>query len=117
MTKKLETYDDALKEALNKSSFGNSISSDILKQKLESINNFDYDKFLNDQKELERLEKEKEQERINQMKCPSCKSSFKEHVIKSESNGVFGPGYYSHVTEEYYVCKECGIMYKDLNKK
>lgn len=57
-----------------------------------------------------------EEERFNNVKCPVCKSTNKEQVIKSKGNGIIGPGYHSHVTEEYLVCKECGVMFKDLNK-
>jgi transposase-like protein len=58
----------------------------------------------------------KEKERLSNIKCPLCKSKNKNHVVKSENNGVMGPGYSSWETENYYVCLDCGIMYKDLEK-
>ena len=58
-----------------------------------------------------------EEERIGKIICPSCKSTSKEHIVKSEGNDIYGPGYRSWIIDEYYVCKECGTMYKDLNKK
>jgi transposase-like protein len=73
-------------------------------------------------KQIESEKKAKEQaikiehERIGKLKCPSCDSTMKEHIVKSDNNGVFGPGYRSWVRDEYFVCLECGTMYKDLNK-
>ena len=58
----------------------------------------------------------REERRVKNMKCPVCQSTKKEHVVKTDNNGVFGPGGHSWVTEEYYVCKNCGAMYKDLKK-
>jgi len=63
-------------------------------------------------KESERIE----QERIDKIKCPSCKSTNKKHVVKRDSNGVCGPGYYSWITDEYFVCKDCGTRFEDLSK-
>ena len=63
-------------------------------------------------KELERIE----QERIDHIRCPSCQSNNKKHVVKRDSNGVCGPGYASWITDEYFVCKECGTRYEDLAK-
>ena len=61
--------------------------------------------------------KEKEEARIALITCPSCKSTDKEHIIKSDSNGVCGPGYHSWIIDEYFVCNNCGTMFKDLSKK
>ena len=63
-------------------------------------------------KEAERIE----QERIDHIRCPSCQSNNKKHVVKRDSNGIIGPGYASWVTDEYFVCKECGTRYEDLAK-
>jgi transposase-like protein len=60
--------------------------------------------------------KEKEDTRIALIECPSCKSTNKEHIIKRDSNGVCGPGYHSWIIDEYFVCNECGTMFKDLSK-
>jgi transposase-like protein len=60
--------------------------------------------------------KEKEEERISAITCPSCKSTDKEHIVKSNNNGILGPGYHSWIVDEHFVCKKCGVMYKDLNK-
>jgi protein-arginine kinase activator protein McsA len=61
-------------------------------------------------------EKKAEEDRIKSLKCPSCKSTSKEFVQHRNDNGIIGPGYASWVTNEYYVCKKCGTMFKDLNK-
>jgi uncharacterized protein YbaR (Trm112 family) len=100
-----------------------------MKKKLKSIINegkpinIDWEKHYQEKKEREelyRMEREKaakrEQERVENMECPVCKSTKKEKVVKSENNGIFGPGYSSRITEEYLVCKSCGVMYKDLQK-
>jgi hypothetical protein len=71
-----------------------------------------------DRKNKEYLEtKEKEEARIALIECPSCKSTDKEHIIESNSNGIIGPGYSSWVTNEYFVCNNCGTMFKDISKK
>lgn len=57
-----------------------------------------------------------EYERFNAIQCPVCKSTDKANVKKTDSNGIIGPGYSSWVTEEYIVCNNCGVMYKDLRK-
>jgi C4-type Zn-finger protein len=61
-------------------------------------------------------EKELEEKRINSIICPCCKSKEKIHHIKRENNGVCGPGYNSWVTEDYLICKDCGIHYSDVEK-
>jgi len=78
-------------------------------------------------KRIHEREKQQEQEaaearrlekiRIDNMKCPLCKSQEKEHHVVSSSNGIMGPGYHSSPIMDYYVCKDCGIHYSDLNKK
>lgn len=60
--------------------------------------------------------KKLEEIRINKIQCPSCKDNNKEHIVKTDNNGVFGPGYSSWIIDEYYVCKSCGTMFKDLTK-
>jgi transposase-like protein len=62
--------------------------------------------------EEQRLEKE----RIDKIQCPVCKSTDKIHHIKQQNNGVMGPGHSSWVTENYLVCKICGVHYSDLYK-
>lgn len=73
-------------------------------------------------KEQERLEFEKkkkkeqeEKERINNIPCPTCKSTNKHHHKKYENNGIIGPGYSSWLIEEYLVCLQCGIHFSDIN--
>ncbi len=61
-------------------------------------------------------DKKNEEARINKIQCPSCKSNDKEHIVKGDNNGIFGPGYRSWIIEEYYVCQSCGTMFKDLTK-
>jgi uncharacterized protein YbaR (Trm112 family) len=65
-----------------------------------------------------RLEEEQriEGERFNNIQCPVCKSTNKTNIVKTNSNGVFGPGYHSWILEEYLVCDDCGVMYKDLKR-
>ena len=54
--------------------------------------------------------KEQEKSRIAVIQCPSCKSTDKEHIVKSNDNGIFGPGYHSWIVEEHFVCNKCGII-------
>jgi len=61
-------------------------------------------------------EKKAEEDRIKKIKCPSCKSTSKDHIEKRNDNGIFGPGYSSWVVDEYYVCRKCGTMFKDMEK-
>ena len=75
-----------------------------------------YGKHLREKARLEENARKEEEERIDKLVCPFCKSTDKEHVIKSENNGVYGPGYSSRLIDEYFVCKKCGIMYKDITK-
>ena len=65
-----------------------------------------------------RKEKQRKQEeiRIKNMECPVCKSKKKEHIVKNESNGIMGPGFHSWEIDNYYICLDCGVMYKDLKK-
>jgi transposase-like protein len=58
-----------------------------------------------------------EKNRIDQMECPVCKSNDKSKNNLIKDNGVFGPGFESHVVLTYYVCNDCGVHYSDLNKK
>jgi transposase-like protein len=60
--------------------------------------------------EEQRLEKE----RIDNIHCPVCKSTNKHHHIKRESNGIMGPGHSSWMTENFLICKDCGVHYNDL---
>lgn len=62
------------------------------------------------------VEKELEKKRIDAIQCPLCKSTDKLHNIKSQSNGIMGPGHSSWITEDYLICKSCGIHYNDINK-
>jgi C4-type Zn-finger protein len=64
-----------------------------------------------------RLAKITEQNRIEQMECPVCKSNDKTRNNLVKDNGVFGPGCESHVVLTYYVCNDCGVHYSDLKKK
>ena len=75
-----------------------------------------YRKHIEAERKAEEEAQLKEQKRINGLECPSCKSTNKKHVVKRNDNVIIGPGYSSWVIEEYFVCKECGIMYKDLTK-
>lgn len=75
-----------------------------------------YGKQIKAVKEAKEEAKKIEQERIDKIKCPSCKSTSKQHVEKRNDNGIFGPGYSSWIIDEYFVCKKCGTMFKDMEK-
>lgn len=67
--------------------------------------------------ELYNAQMKEEEERIFNLCCPLCKSNDKYLHIDYSTNGVYGPGSSSRVTNEYYICNECGILFKDLHKK
>lgn len=67
--------------------------------------------------EEQRVAQIAEQQRIDQMVCPICKSNNKFRHMLTENNGIFGPGYSSHVILDFYICNDCGVHYSDLNKK
>ena len=75
-----------------------------------------YGKHLRAKAEAEEKVRKDEEERIAKLACPLCKSTTKAHIVKSGSNDIIGPGYRSWVLDEYYVCKGCGVMYRDLTK-
>lgn len=91
-----------------------------LKDELKAIEYFfqngDYEKAVAKRKAEVEAEEKKEKDRIKALKCPSCGSTSKDHVEHRDDNGIIGPGYASWVTNEYYVCKKCGTMFKDLEK-
>lgn len=68
------------------------------------------------EQERKRKEREQEEERINKIECPVCKSTDKIHRIKRKSNGIMGPGHSSWITDDYLVCRSCGIHYDDVSK-
>jgi len=76
-----------------------------------------YEKHLKAEREAKEKARKEKEDRIKKIKCPSCKSTSKEHIEKRDDNGIIGPGYSSWIIDEYYVCKKCGTMFKDLNKK
>ena len=82
------------------------------------LSNLYKDKLEREQKELEekRKEEELEKERINKIECPLCKSTDKIHHIKRNNNGIIGSGFSSWVTDEYLICKSCGLHYNDITK-
>jgi hypothetical protein len=57
-----------------------------------------------------------EEERINNIQCPICKSIKKEHIIKYNSNDILGPKNHSWIDEDYYICINCKYVYKNLNE-
>lgn len=68
--------------------------------------------------EEERKRKERaEQNRIDRMECPVCKSNDKTRHNIVKDNGILGPGYESHVVMTYYECNTCGVHYSDINRK
>ena len=68
------------------------------------------------EQERKRKEREQEEERINKIECPVCKSTDKIQRIKRKSNGIYGPGSASWITDDYLVCRNCGIHYDDISK-
>ena len=68
------------------------------------------------EQERKRKEREQEEERINKIECPVCKSTDKIQRIKRKSNGIIGPGHSSWITDDYLVCRDCGIHYDDVTK-
>jgi transposase-like protein len=76
----------------------------------------DVNKRKEQEEELKRKMEEQEVVRINEIKCPVCKSTDKIHYIKRNNNGIIGPGFSSWITEEYLICKSCGIHYNDITK-
>lgn len=83
---------------------------------VEPIEALDVDAILKEKEETKERIRQAEQGKLDKMKCPVCGSTNKEHVVKTNNNGVFGPGYHSWVTEDYFVCKDCGVMYKQVKK-
>jgi len=69
-----------------------------------------------EEEERKRTEEALEQERIDKINCPVCKSTNKIQRIKRKSNGIMGPGHSSWITDEYLVCRDCGIHYDDVSK-
>jgi transposase-like protein len=75
-----------------------------------------YQNMMKKQEEAENKAREEEKKRIEDMKCPVCKSTEKGFVSHGKDNGIFGPGYHYSETDSYWVCHKCGVMFKDLNK-
>jgi transposase-like protein len=46
--------------------------------------------------------------------CPHCKSLYVEHIEKRDDNGICGSGYSSWVVFEYWICKDCGVMFQKV---
>jgi len=91
-----------------------------LKADLKAIENLPidwYSKMCREKEEAEELARKTEASRIAKIKCPSCKSTSKEHVQKRDDNGIIGPGYSSWLIDEYFVCNKCGTMFKDMEKR
>lgn len=75
-----------------------------------------WEKHRAEEKAKEEKERKDEQERVKNLSCPVCKSTNKNDVRKTGDNGIIGPGSRYWVTEEYYYCMDCGVMFKDINK-
>lgn len=95
----------------------------VIKRELTKIESIDWSNFWENRKKQEeeelrvkQEEKNKEEKRIEKIKCPVCKSTEKTHYVKTKNNGIIGPGFKSWVTEEYLICKKCGVYYNDINK-
>jgi C4-type Zn-finger protein len=68
------------------------------------------------EQEEKRIENEKKTSRINSISCPACKSMDKIHHVKRQNNGIIGSSFQSWITDEYLICKSCGIHYSDVTK-
>jgi uncharacterized C2H2 Zn-finger protein len=75
-----------------------------------------YEKQLEAKRKAEEKTRKEEGDRSRIIKCPSCKSTSKDHIEKRDDNGIYGPGYSSWIIDEYFVCKKCGTMFKDMEK-
>lgn len=61
---------------------------------------------------------DEERRRIEELTCPVCACHDKKRFIHSTaSNGIYGPGHVSKITDDYFICNNCGVHYSDLNKK
>lgn len=49
--------------------------------------------------------------------CPVCKSTDIEDISTYQSNGILGPGHSSWKTLDVRCCKDCGVVFKPVNKK
>ena len=88
-----------------------------IKWKVTPVSPDFWEKQEKERQEAEKKARQEEENRIQKLECPFCKSTSKEHIVKTGSNDVYGPGYLSWIIDEYYYCLKCGVMYKDLNKK
>lgn len=68
--------------------------------------------------EINNKEKEEERKRVENISCPCCGIKDKEHVVKHKDGGnpVFGSKEPHPISDEYYVCNNCGNMFKDIWK-
>lgn len=96
--------------------FSKKLSEADLKKIRKKLKDIDWSKIEREKKEKEEKAIKEEEDRINAIKCPSCKSTNKQLNEKRDSNGIIGYGYQSWVVDAYFVCKECGTMFKDLKK-
>jgi len=85
-----------------------------LRRNPEDINKWVDD--LKDRQEAYRKKQKEEALRLEKLSCPVCKQTEKEHKIRAESNGIMGPGHFSRVVEDYWICKSCGVHFTDINK-
>jgi C4-type Zn-finger protein len=61
-------------------------------------------------------EKTNQDNKIHNVTCPVCKSKNNEHIIKRNNNGVFGRGFRSWIIDDYFVCENCGVIFKKIEK-
>lgn len=82
------------------------------------LTNFWEDKRKREEAEALRIkaEREKEEKRVSDIKCPVCKSKNKLPYVERGNNGIYGSGYSSWIVREYLICKECGVHYSDIEK-
>lgn len=47
--------------------------------------------------------------------CPCCKSLNTSHIVKRDSNNVYGPGFHSWIVDQYWSCTDCGVRFDVKN--
>jgi len=48
----------------------------------------------------------------DKVKCPCCRSENVKEAKLTKDNGIIGSGYRSWVYFSYWVCDDCGVMFK-----
>lgn len=92
----------------------NANNSDGFPFSIEPIEAIDIEEVMKERKKANERVQKLEEGKLNDVKCPVCKSTNKKHVVHRENNGVLGSGYASWITDDYFVCQDCGVMFKNI---